>query len=184
MGTPKRPALSEVDIIPDDLNSILDMSIRSMKLARNVKFPDTEEGLEDFKAQSLSYLEYVKRTNNDPDNENHIIPDIEGWGVYLGTTRRTINNYQNVRSEEWQEFIAYFKGIITSCKKQLIFRQKIPPVVGIFDLTNNSDYVNSSEFKVKPDIQQENKPLTAAELPKLGQASEGQLPNFREVTEE
>ena len=94
MGTPKRPALSEVDIIPDDLNSILDMSIRSMKLARNVKFPDTEEGLEDFKAQSLSYLEYVKRTNNDPDNENHIIPDIEGWGVYLGTTRRTINNYQ------------------------------------------------------------------------------------------
>ena len=55
----------------------------------------------------------------------------------------------------------------------MIFRQKIPAVIGIFDLTNNSGYVNASEFKLKPETEEaERKVLTAEELPKLHDRSE------------
>ena len=51
----------------------------------------------------------------------------------------------------------------------MIFRQKIPAVIGIFDLTNNSGYVNASEFKLKPETEKpERKVLTVDELPILG----------------
>ena len=147
-----RPKLQEVMIVPDDLNSILDMSIKSIKLGRPAKFADDMQGLEDFKQASIEYLEYVRRTNNDEANEHNLIPDVESWATYIGTTRATILTYEKTRNEEWQDFIALVKGAITACKKQLAFRQKIPTVLALFDLTNNSGYVNSSEFKLKPDI--------------------------------
>lgn len=163
-----RVKLKDVEIIPDDLNSILDMSIKSIKLNRKCKFENTKEGLEDFKEASIAYLEYVKKTNNDPENEHHLIPDIESWATYLGTTRKTINDYERNRENDWKEFIAQMKNIVTACKKQLAFRQKIPTVLAMFDLTNNSDYVNSNQFTLKPETEESEKPLTAQELPRLG----------------
>lgn len=165
----KRPKLQEIPIIADDLNSILDMSIRSLKLGRPAKFEDSEQGLEDFKSASIAYMEYVQKVNNDESNEHHIIPDIEGWATFLGTNRMTILNYEKNRGEDWKEFIALVKGAIVACKKQLAFRQKIPTLLAVFDLTNNSDYVNTSEFKLRPETESMQKnSLTAAELPKLG----------------
>lgn len=152
-----RPKLQEVAIVPDDLNSILDMSIKSIKLGRPAKFPDDSQGFNDFKQLSIEYLEYVRTTNNDEQTEHNLIPDIESWATYIGTTRATISTYEKSRSEEWQDFIALVKGAITACKKQLAFRQKIPTVLALFDLTNNSGYVNSSEFKLKPDTNEEYK---------------------------
>ena len=152
-----RPKLQEVAIVPDDLNSILDMSIKSIKLGRPAKFSDNVQGLKDFKQSSIEYLEYVRKTNNDECNEHNLIPDVESWATYIGTTRATILSYEKTRNEEWQDFIALVKGAITACKKQLAFRQKIPTVLALFDLTNNSGYVNSSEFKLKPDVSGEYK---------------------------
>lgn len=152
-----RPKLQDVAIVPDDLNSILDMSIKSIKLGRPAKFADDRQGLEDFKQASLDYLEYVRRTNNDELNEHNLIPDVESWATYIGTTRVTILTYEKTRNEEWQDFIGVMKNAITACKKQLAFRQKIPTVLALFDLTNNSGYVNSSEFKLKPDTNGEYK---------------------------
>ena len=96
-----RVRLKDVEIIPDDLNSILDMSIKSIKLNRKCKFENTKEGLEDFKEASIADLEYVKKTNNDPENEHHLIPDIESWATYLGTTRKTIADYERDRDGDW-----------------------------------------------------------------------------------
>lgn len=164
-----RPKLRDVPIVADDLNSILDMSIGSIKLGRPAKFPETEQGFEDFRQASIEYLEYVRETNNCPDNENHLIPDVESWATFLGTTRQTILTYEKSRSEAWQDFISLMKGAITACKKQLAFRQKIPTVLAVFDLANNSGYVNSSEFRLMPEgMTEERKALTAADLPKLG----------------
>lgn len=143
-----RPKLKDIPIVADDLNAVLDLSIRSIKMGRPAKFNDDMQGLEDFKQASIEYLEHVRDVNNSPDNENHLIPDIESWATFLGTTRATILIYEKTRSEDWQEFIALIKGAITACKKQLAFRQKIPTVLALFDLTNNSGYVNSSEFKL------------------------------------
>lgn len=145
---PARPKLKDIPIVGDDLNAVLDLSIRSIKLGRPAKFNDDIQGLEDFKQASIEYLEHVRRVNNDPGNENHLIPDIESWATFLGTTRATILAYEKTRSDDWKDFISLVKGAITACKKQLAFRQKIPTVLALFDLTNNSGYVNSSEFKL------------------------------------
>lgn len=164
-----RPKLQDISIVPDDLAAILDMSIKSIKMGRPSKFPETEQGLEDFKQASIEYLEYVRNTNNNPDNEHSLIPDIESWATFLGTTRMTILNYEKTRDENWNDFISLIKGAITAAKKQLAFRQKIPTVLALFDLTNNSGYVNSTEFKLAPELPQEKaKPLTVDQLPQLG----------------
>ena len=174
-----RPKLNEIEVIPDDLNSILDMSIKSIKLGRTPKFPETAQGLEDFKQASVDYLEYVRKVNNDPDNEHHLVPDIESWATFLGTTRRTILTYEKTRNEEWTDYIALVKGAITACKKQLAFRQKIPTVLAMFDLTNNSGYVNSNEFKLSAQsFNNESRLLSATELPNLGTTSRAELPQF------
>lgn len=166
----KRPKLSDIPIQEDDLGAVLDMSIESIKLGRPAKFDDTDQGFSDFREASISYLEYVRKTNNNPGNEHHLIPDVESWATYLGTTRMTILTYEKTRSDEWRDFIAQMKGILTACKKQLAFRQKIPTVLALFDLTNNSGYVNSSEFKLQPGEQEVyRRVLTAQELPRLGQ---------------
>lgn len=159
-----RPKLKDIPIVADDLNAILDMSISSIKLGRPAKFPNTEQGLEDFKQASIEYLEHIREINNSPDNEHKLIPDIESWATYLGTTRNTILSYENGRNSEWNDFISVFKGAITAAKKQLAFRQKIPTVLALFDLTNNSGYVNSSEFKLLKDVASEKKTMTLDEV--------------------
>lgn len=164
-----RPKLKDIPIEAHDLDAILDMSIRSVKLGRSPKFTDDAAGLAEFREASIAYLDHVKKTNDNPGNENKLIPDIESWAAYLGTTRKTILEYEKGRNEEWRDFILQMKNIITACKKQLAFRQKIPTLLAVFDLTNNSDYVNTSEFKLKPDVTDSKQALTAAELPKLGQ---------------
>lgn len=181
----KRPKLKDIEIVADDLNSVLDMSIKSIKLGRPARFEDSEQGLQDFKEASICYLEFVRETNNNPENENHLIPDIESWATYLGTTRMTIGNYEKSRGQEWKDFIALIKGAITACKKQLAFRQKIPTVLALFDLTNNSDYVNSSEFKLKPETHTEERALTASELPTVEEIKRKKselLPDLRNET--
>lgn len=146
-----RTKLTDIQIQPDDLNAVLDVSIKSIKLGRPPKFEDSAAGLQDFKEASIAYLEFVRENNNNPDNENKIIPDIENWATFMGTTRKTICEYERWRGENWQEFIGLMKGCIVSCKKQLAFRQKIPTVLAIFDLTNNAGYVNASEFRLLPE---------------------------------
>ena len=95
-----------------------------------------------------------------------LIPDVESWATYLGITRKTILNYEK-RGEDWQNAIAFYKGIITACKKQLALAGKMPPVLAIFDLTNNSDYVNASEFRLSAETTPEAKQITAEEWEKV-----------------
>lgn len=164
---PGRPKLKNIPILASDLDAVLDMSIRSVKLGRPAAFPDTQQGLNDFKEASISYLEHIREVNNNPDNDNKLIPDVEGWATFLGTTRKTILMYQKTRDDGWKEFIELIKGSITACKKQLAYRQKIPTVLAIFDLCNNSDYINSSEFKLVPEAPEEKRILTCDQLPQF-----------------
>lgn len=162
-----RPKLKEIKILPDDLDAVLDMSINSIKLGRPAKFPNTEQGLQDFKEASISYLEYVRNTNNNPANDNKLIPDVESWATFMGTTRMTILTYEKNRTDEWKEFIGLIKGSITACKKQLAYRQKIPTVLALFDLCNNSGYVNSSEFRLSQNEIPSEKERLSDHLPTL-----------------
>lgn len=148
------------------LDTVLSMVTDSLKAGRPCKYPETEQGFADFKENVIGYFNFIKENNEPGNNDRKIIPDIEGLCAFLGITRITLNKYENDRIGEWREFIRQAKQGITACKKQLIFNSQIPPVVGIFDLTNNSGYINSSEFKLQP-LPADDKPLKAADLPRL-----------------
>lgn len=140
------------EVKSEDINNVLEMCISSLK-GHQAKYPDNAQGLEEFKQASIDYLQYIASVNNEPCTENFLVPDVESWACYLGLTRMTILTYEKNRGADWQYLIAQVKEAIASCKKQLAFRQKIPSVIAMFDLTNNHGYVNSNEFKIQPQVE-------------------------------
>lgn len=133
----------------DDMTAILTMTITKAneRLGRPYHYPPSKPGLEDFIQNTIDYFEYVNNINANPELERKLIPDIENWCVFLGITRQTLFNYEQ-RGAEWKDCIAYYKNAIASVKKQLALNYKIPPMVYVFDATNNHGYVNSNEFKL------------------------------------
>ncbi|MDE7200877.1 MAG: DNA-packaging protein [Lachnospiraceae bacterium] len=132
------------------LEAVLNMTIESLKQGRPPAYSDTEQGLEEFKQTTIDYFQYVKDTNANPDIEKMLVPDIEALCTFLGITRATLLTYEKQRGSSWQDFIKQTKNAIAACKKELAFHQQIPPVIAMFDLTNNHSYVNSSEFRIEP----------------------------------
>lgn len=150
-----------------EIKATLDAAIRAFKQGI-VAYEDSQEGLERFRKDSESYLTYVQATNESAtqNNTSGAIPDVEAWAAHLGITRMTINRYEK-RGGDWETTIANMKGIITACKKQLALAGKMPPVLAIFDLTNNSGYINASEFKLTTEAPKEGKQITMEEWEKV-----------------
>ena len=134
----------------DDMTASLNIVISSIRKSggRPCKYEADADGLERFREKTLEFFEYVNEINQNPEIENKIIPDIESWAVYLGTTRKTILDYAR-RSDEWQETIELYKNAIASVKKEMAFHYKVPPMFSVFDLANNHSYKNTSEFKIE-----------------------------------
>lgn len=131
------------------LDAVLNTTIESLKTGRPPTYPDTPQGLEEFKQATIDYFQYVKDVNANPDIEKKLVPDIEGWAVFTSLTRRTILTYEKQRGEGWKNFIEQVKNAICAAKKELSFHQQIPPVVFMFDACNNHGYTNTSEFKIE-----------------------------------
>ena len=150
-----------------EIAATLNASIRAFKQGI-VAYEDSQEGLERFRKDSENYLTYVQATNESAarDNVGGAIPDVEAWASHLGITRMTISRYER-RGGDWETTIANMKGIITACKKQLALAGKMPPVLAIFDLTNNSGYINASEFKLTTEAPKESKQITLEEWEKV-----------------
>lgn len=168
-GGKRMPSLQDVaeTMEGDELDAILSSALdrpRSRRCGAPQAFENSEDGLEEFQVASRSYFAQVRDINR--RGEMRLIPDVESWATYLGITRKTILNYEK-RGEDWQNAIAFYKGIITACKKQLALAGKMPPVLAIFDLTNNSDYVNASEFRLSAEAAPETKQITAEEWEKV-----------------
>lgn len=70
------------------------------------------------------------------------IPDIEGWAVYLDTTRKTLFEYES--KPEFSNTIKRWKDKIFAEKKQLALKGKLNPAIFIFDAINNTDYRNQT----------------------------------------
>lgn len=140
-----------------DLSPILQIAIdaTTQRMGRPAEYSNTRQGLEEFIQKTGDYFAYLQAVNNadDPDEGEQgkerprMIPDIESWCLYLGITRQTTYNYA-ARGKEWADIIEYYRGAIAAAKKQLMLSGKIPPVLAVFDLTNNHGYVNTSEFKL------------------------------------
>ena len=148
----------------DDMTAILTMTIAKSneRLGRPFHYPPSNQGLETFIQNTIDYFEYVNDINANPDLERKLIHDIENWCVLLGITRQTLFNYER-RGPEWYDCIQYYKNAISSVKKQLALNYKIPPMVYVFDATNNHGYVNSNEFKLTAQTEYVEKDTNALE---------------------
>ena len=133
----------------NDMTAILNMTIEvsTKRAGRPAEYPNTKQGLDEFIQCTIDYFEYVNTVNANPDLERKLIADIESWSVFLGITRQTLWIYEQ-RGGEWADCIQYYKNAIGAVKKQLALNYKIPPMIYVFDATNNHNYVNSTEFKL------------------------------------
>ncbi len=77
--------------------------------------------------------------------ENGDITDIEGLAVFLGTTRKTLWEYEY--REEFSNTIKRAKDKIFNNKKQLAMKGKMNPIVFIFDAKNNHNYTDKQEVE-------------------------------------
>ena len=148
-----KPEGYEITDNVDDLQALVNLSIQSL-MRGGAKYPNTPEGLEMLKQGIIGYFEYIRETNERLE-DRPVFPDVEGLTMYLRINRQTLLNYE-ARGGEWAEVIGNAKTNIAAIKKQLGSTFKIPPILQIFDLTNNAGYVNSTEFK----LQQETPPDT------------------------
>lgn len=120
-GGKRMPSLQDVaeTMEGDELDAILSSALdrpRSRRCGAPQAFENSEDGLEEFQVASRSYFAQVRDINR--RGEMRLIPDVESWATYLGITRKTILNYEK-RGEDWQNAIAFYKGIITACKSNL-----------------------------------------------------------------
>lgn len=132
----------------DNVAAVTNILLETIKAGRPAAYPETEQGLEDFKKATVDYLEYVQRTN-ESGIEKKVMVDIESWACYLGITRATICSYERTRGEPWQQFIAVVKNGIAAAKKEASFHGQLQPMIAVFDLANNHSYKNTSEFKLE-----------------------------------
>lgn len=130
----------------DDIESVLTLAIETAEGNKIHGYSNDDAGLSEFKRQSIDFLEFLREQNN---NGGSLTPTVESWCTYLGISRVTLMNYEHKRSESWREYISYMKNVLMACKTELASKGKIPPIVYVFDATNNgSQYYNTSEFKL------------------------------------
>lgn len=149
----KYNGVPKVDLVQDDIGAVLDMGIEAIKRygGRPPVYEPTMQGLEAFKQETIRYFNHVKTVNMDENMEKKVVCDIEGWCVFCGITRMTLCKYYRQRGSEWKNFIDYVKEIITTTKKQNAFTYRTPPMIAVFDLVNNSNYVNTNQVKITTD---------------------------------
>ena len=82
--------------VGSDLEAISDIvrtALRNTK-GRPAVFPNSEQGIQDFRTQSIAYFDYVAAVNAGRESEKAVVPDVENWATYLGLTRQSIFKYE------------------------------------------------------------------------------------------
>lgn len=151
----------------ENIMAVNDILLNTIKVGRPASYEDSERGLSEFKQNTIAYLEYIRHVN-ESDISKKVMIDIESWCVFLGITRTTLLSYEKQRDSSWQEFISVTKTGICAAKKEAAFHSQLQPMIAVFDLANNHNYKNTSEFKIDTNENQpERKFLSVNELPHL-----------------
>lgn len=104
------------------------------------------ESIQDFIKMSEDYFNYLADCVED---KVFLIPDIEGFCVFLGIDRQTLLLWERTRGATWLGAIQMIKNQIAAVKKQLALTGKIPPMVFAIDFNNNHDYVQQQKVTVE-----------------------------------
>lgn len=133
-----------------DLSESLEMCCKAFEWTNGTmaKYPPDDEGFIMFRDRAKKYFEDLYEYNKcDDPNKYSVIADVEGFCVYMGISRQLLSKYRS-RGGRWTELIDYVRTLIAMNKKQLGLSGKIPAVAFVFDMTNNHDYYNTSEFRM------------------------------------
>ncbi len=145
----------------DDMTQVIQMGLESLKESngRQATYPDTIEGFQSLYEAGVSYFERINEINEGRSEESKlVVPDFEGLAIWCKVSRVTLFKYAN-RGGEWTELIELFKTLITSARKQMTTTFRVPPMWEVFNLTNNAGYLNTSEFKMKVETDNSEKPI-------------------------
>lgn len=161
----KRKTEDLVPITSDDAGSeVVRMSIRALQHTKRVIYENTEEGLQKFSEKVVEYFRYIDDANSEKEGTKQIIPDVEGLALYCGITRKTLFEYERNRRGDWSEYIRRVKEAITQCKKTRCYSFQIPQVFTIFDLKNNSAYVDAKSIEIEPVSNSPHEPMSPEEI--------------------
>lgn len=147
----------------DNISAVTEILLETVKAGRPPAYPETEQGLEEFKQNTVAYINHVQTINSGDDDSKKVIVDIESWACYLGTTRATIATYERTRNEDWKQFIAVVKNGIAAVKKEAAFHGQMQPMIAVFDLANNHSYKNTNEFKLEVDTKDSDRKVLPAD---------------------
>lgn len=141
----------EVTETVSDLTAVVNEGVKAIRKCRarggwTHAFPPTKEGLEEFLTMAEDYFLTINAINENPDMEKMVFPDVEGFCCHMGITRMTLSKYYRTRSDNWRQAIDQIKEVILAAKKQLAATYRVPTTFSIFDLVNNHQYHNVSEF--------------------------------------
>ncbi len=131
----------------DDLQGITSLCIESLKKHKGKQAIYGLNELPRFIEDVTAYFQMLHDCNEDLDPNKQLFPSIEGLCAFLGMTRKTFSAYAK-RNAEWNEAIEQTRNLIASVKIQLASHGRIPALVFVFDMTNNCDYYNTSEFRL------------------------------------
>lgn len=91
------------------------------------------------------------------------------------------------RNVEWREAIDTVRNAIATCKVQLASHYRVPPIVHLFDMTNNFDYYNTNQFTLtaEPPRDEVSPMIATTELARLAETTTEppQMPNEIDLPE-
>ena len=161
----------------DDLQAVTELCISSLKKhgGKQALYADTPQELQRFMNDVTGYFQMLHDANEDTEPDKQLYPSIEGLCLYMGFSRNVLSQYGK-RSSAWREAIDTVRNAIATCKIQLASHFRIPPLVFVFDLTNNCAYYNTNQFVLRPEQAQDTATtpripveeiLRVAEMPEL-----------------
>lgn len=175
----------EITIDTDDLQGVTMLCIESLKRHGTKTAIYGINELDRFFNDAISYFEMLKDCNEDIEDNKQLYPSIEGLCLHLGISRQILSRY-STRNAEWESAISQIRNAIATCKVQLASHGRIPPLIHIFDLTNNHSYYNTNQFVLSAEPKQDTETTprismaelkAVAELPELPPDEEKGLSN-------
>lgn len=104
------------------------------------------ENILEFQAAAQDYFDYLADCVED---KVFLIPDLEGFCVFIGIDRQTLIRWEQSRGESWRIAIQNIKNQIAAVKKQLALTGKIPPMVFAIDFNNNHGYIQQQKVTIE-----------------------------------
>jgi len=107
--------------------------------------PPKIETVAELREKTEEYIDYIQTANA---TGSCLIPDVEGFALFIGVSRSTLYEWVNSRPREFSDALKSTLNAIAAAKKQLALRGKIPPLAFATDFNNNHGYTQQQTLNI------------------------------------